>query len=46
MDILMRQLVVLDGFCFDDGMAHINPYEFKRYSMILFGIGIFLSLQS
>ena len=43
MDILMRQAGRVGlAFILMTVLAHIDPYQFKRYSMILFSIGIFL----
>ena len=43
MDVLMRQggRVGL-AFLLMTVLAHVDPYQFKRYSTLLFGIGIFL----
>jgi len=43
MDILMRQANRVGlAFFFMTVLAHIDPYQFKRYSSLLFGLGIFL----
>jgi rod shape determining protein RodA len=43
MDILMRQAVRIGlAFLLMTALAHIDPYQFKRYSTVLFGFGIFL----
>ena len=43
MDILMRQAGRIGlAFLLMTALAHIDPYQFKRYSTILFGFGIFL----
>ena len=43
MDVLMRQVSRLGlAFFFMTVLAHIDPYQFKRYSTLLFGLGIFL----
>ena len=43
MDILMRQAARIGlAFLLMTVLAHIDPYQFKRYSALLFGLGIFL----
>ena len=43
MDVLMRQAGRVGlAFLLMTVLAHIDPYQFKRYSTILFGFGIFL----
>ena len=43
MDVLMRQVSRLGlAFFFMTVLAHIDPYQFKRYATLLFGLGIFL----
>ncbi len=43
MDILVRQAARIGlAFLLMTVLAHINPYQFKRYSALLFGLGIFL----
>jgi rod shape determining protein RodA len=43
MDILMRQAARVGlAFLLMTVLAHIDPYQFKRYSALLFGLGIFL----
>jgi len=43
MDILFRQAARIGlAFLLMTVLAHINPYQFKRYSALLFGLGIFL----
>jgi rod shape determining protein RodA len=43
MDILMRQGARMGlAFLLMTVLAHIDPYQFKRYSALLFGLGIFL----
>ena len=43
MDILMRQAGrVALAFVLMTLLAHVDPYQFKRYSMMLFGFGIIL----
>jgi len=43
MDILIRQAARIGlAFVLMTVLAHINPYQFKRYSALLFGMGIFL----
>lgn len=43
MDILMRQAARVGlAFLLMTALAHIDPYQFKRYSTLLFGFGIFL----
>ena len=42
-DILMRQMGRVGlAFFFMTVLAHIHPYQFKRYSTVLFGFGIIL----
>ncbi len=42
-DILMRQGARMGlAFLLMTVLAHIDPYQFKRYSALLFGLGIFL----
>lgn len=44
-DILMRQAGRIGlAFLLMTVLAHIDPYQFKRYSTLLFGFGIFLLL--
>lgn len=41
--ILMRQAARVGlAFALMTVLAHVNPYQFKRYSAILFGLGVFL----
>jgi len=43
MDILLRQAARIGlAFLLMTVLAHIDPYQFKRYSALLFGLGIFL----
>ncbi len=43
MDILTRQAARIGlAFLLMTVLAHIDPYQFKRYSVLLFGLGIFL----
>ena len=43
MDILIRQATRIGlAFLLMTVLAHIDPYQFKRYSALLFGLGIFL----
>ncbi len=43
MDVLMRQLSRVGlAFSLMIVLAHIDPYQFKRYSSVLFGLGIIL----
>jgi rod shape determining protein RodA len=43
MGVLMRQASRIGlAFFIMTTLAHIDPYQFKRYSALLFGIGIFL----
>ncbi len=45
MNILMRQAGRIGlAFLLMTVLAHIDPYQFKRYSTLLFGFGIFLLL--
>ncbi|MCF7987369.1 MAG: rod shape-determining protein RodA [Methylovulum sp.] len=42
-DILLRQAARVGlAFFLMTLLAHVNPYQFKRYSALLFGLGIFL----
>lgn len=42
-DILMRQAARVGlAFLLMTALAHVNPYQFKRYSALLFGFGILL----
>lgn len=43
MDVLYRQGARVGlAFLLMTALAHVNPYQFKRFSALLFGIGIFL----
>lgn len=43
MDILVRQAARIGlAFLLMTVLAHVNPYQFKRYSALLFGLGIVL----
>jgi len=43
MDVLMRQGARVGlAFLLMTALAHVDPYQFKRYSALLFGIGIVL----
>lgn len=43
MDILIRQAARIGlAFLLMTILAHINPHQFKRYSALLFGLGLFL----
>lgn len=43
MDVLMRQAARIGlAFGLMTALAHVNPYQFKRYSALLFGFGVFL----
>jgi rod shape determining protein RodA len=43
MDVLIRQLTRVGlAFTFMIVLAHIDPYQFKRYSAVLFGLGVIL----
>ncbi len=43
MGVLYRQAARISlAFAVMISLAHVNPYQFKRYSAILFGIGVFL----
>lgn len=43
MDLLIRQVFRVGlAFFIMAVLAHINPYQFKRYAVLLFGIGIIL----
>ncbi len=43
MDVLLRQVSRLGlAFVFMAVLAHIDPYQFKRYATLLFGFGILL----
>jgi rod shape determining protein RodA len=43
MDVLMRQAARVGlAFFLMTALAHVDPYQFKRYSALLFGIGIVL----
>lgn len=43
MDVLMRQAARVGlAFLLMTALAHVDPYQFKRYSALLFGIGIVL----
>lgn len=45
MDVLMRQAARVGlAFLLMTALAHVDPYQFKRYSALLFGIGIVLLL--
>lgn len=45
MDVLTRQAGRVGlAFLLMTVLAHVDPYQFKRYSTLLFGIGIFLLL--
>ncbi|KJV07304.1 rod shape-determining protein RodA [Methylocucumis oryzae] len=45
MDVLFRQFARIGlAFGLMTALAHVNPYQFKRFSAILFGIGIVLLL--
>jgi rod shape determining protein RodA len=45
MDVLTRQAGRIGlAFLLMTVLAHVDPYQFKRYSTLLFGIGIFLLL--
>ncbi len=43
MDVLMRQAARVGlAFLLMTALAHVNPYQFKRYSALLFSLGILL----
>ncbi|PPD40229.1 MAG: rod shape-determining protein RodA [Methylobacter sp.] len=45
MNILYRQAArICLAFILMTALAHVNPYQFKRYSALLFGMGVFLLL--
>jgi len=45
MDVLLRQAARVGlAFLLMTALAHVDPYQFKRYSALLFGIGIVLLL--
>ncbi|MDO9161398.1 MAG: rod shape-determining protein RodA [Methylococcaceae bacterium] len=45
LDVLMRQAARVGlAFLLMTALAHVDPYQFKRYSALLFGIGIVLLL--
>jgi rod shape determining protein RodA len=45
MDVLWRQAARIGlAFVLMTALAHVNPNQFKRYSALLFGIGVFLLL--
>ncbi|MDD2802058.1 MAG: rod shape-determining protein RodA [Methylobacter sp.] len=45
MDVLLRQAARVGlAFVLMTALAHVDPYQFKRYSALLFGIGIVLLL--
>ncbi|MDO9142544.1 MAG: FtsW/RodA/SpoVE family cell cycle protein, partial [Methylobacter sp.] len=45
MDVLIRQAArVALAFVLMTALAHVNPYQFKRYSALLFGLGLLLLL--
>ena len=43
MDVIMRQISRISlAFVLMTVLAHIDPYQFKRFAILLFGLGVFL----